>query len=49
LNRDLKANVNTALINKITPCVKEFNVALAERFDVANEIDAHKVDFTDGT
>lgn len=47
LEKDLKVNINISLINKISPIVKEFNVALAERFDEAP--DSRQVNFTDGT
>jgi ATP-dependent DNA ligase len=48
INKDLKANVNVSLINKISPnSVKEFKVALAERNDEAPQI--HQVDFAKGS
>lgn len=43
VNQDLKVNVNTSIINKVHPCVKEFKVALANRFDEMPKI--HQVDF----
>jgi hypothetical protein len=47
LNKDLKANTSISLINKISSnAVKEFKVALAERFDEAPEI--HQPNFSDG-
>ncbi|MDR0857237.1 MAG: hypothetical protein LBM76_02520 [Mycoplasmataceae bacterium] len=47
IDKDLNAGVSVANINKISNCVKEFKVALAERYDEAPEI--HKIDFVDGT
>jgi len=45
INKDIKANINVSLINKIKPdIVKEFKVALAERNDEAPK--SREVDFS---
>ncbi|GHU33775.1 hypothetical protein FACS1894166_10010 [Bacilli bacterium] len=47
VNKDLKSQVSTSLINKVVPgTVKEFNVALAEKFKDTIGSKSHEVDFT---
>jgi ATP-dependent DNA ligase len=47
INKDLKINVGVALINRAVPqTIKQFEVALAETFNFANESRTHKIDFS---